>query len=369
MIIKIAIITVLAVILHPIIIFIWKLGLYTQFNKHYPGRCERVKGIGVGSEDFHVFRDGLTFITSGFRLREHDHEAMLKFVETNNVTGNIYLYDFNKQNGQAQKLSIEESDDFKLASFAPHGISGWDDETTGKRYLFVVNHDLSAGETIDKFLYLTDKQSLKHIYRYQDNTTMLKLNDVQATGVNTFYFTNFAPGPNKLLALMQYLGQFRWTTVVYYDGAVFRDVLTKMPISNGIYMSHDQSHVYIASNLDSSIMNYKREKNNELTLQQVYELNAIPDNILIDHSTGDLYVGTHPIGYRILNHLTYPSERAPSMVLQLKTKDHIITDTIELFYDHGDLITGSSVAYVYKNKLLVGSIMDTLVHCDINGPQ
>lgn len=37
----------------------------------------------------------------------------------------------------------------------------------------------------------------------------------------------------------------------------------------------------------------------------------------------------------------------------------------ELFYDHGDLISGSSSAVVYNRKLLIGSVINKLVICDV----
>ncbi|GFN87029.1 serum paraoxonase/arylesterase 1 [Plakobranchus ocellatus] len=39
----------------------------------------------------------------------------------------------------------------------------------------------------------------------------------------------------------------------------------------------------------------------------------------------------------------------------------------ELFYDHGDLISGSSVAHIHSGQLLVGSVIDKLVVCDLYG--
>lgn len=55
-------------------------------------------------------------------------------------------------------------------------------------------------------------------------------------------------------------------------------------------------------------------------------------------------------------------------VLRLPLKDGKIDaeNISELFYDHGDLISGSSVATVYNSKLLIGSVFHKLVICDVN---
>ena len=56
-------------------------------------------------------------------------------------------------------------------------------------------------------------------------------------------------------------------------------------------------------------------------------------------------------------------------MLQLKVKGENLTSVQELFVDAtGDLISGSSVALVYKRKLLIGSVMHKLVLCDVNIP-
>ncbi|KAK3773551.1 hypothetical protein RRG08_022262 [Elysia crispata] len=42
-----------------------------------------------------------------------------------------------------------------------------------------------------------------------------------------------------------------------------------------------------------------------------------------------------------------------------------VEEITELFYDHGDLISGSSVAHIHSGQLLIGSIIDKLVVCDM----
>ena len=48
-------------------------------------------------------------------------------------------------------------------------------------------------------------------------------------------------------------------------------------------------------------------------------------------------------------------------------KDGLIQedDVTKLFYDHGDLISGASVAAVFDGQMLIGSVVDFLVHCDL----
>lgn len=37
----------------------------------------------------------------------------------------------------------------------------------------------------------------------------------------------------------------------------------------------------------------------------------------------------------------------------------------EIYSDDGNSISGSSVASIYDNKMLVGSVMDKLIYCEV----
>ena len=47
--------------------------------------------------------------------------------------------------------------------------------------------------------------------------------------------------------------------------------------------------------------------------------------------------------------------------------DGLVQETAitELFYDHGDLISGSSAAAAHSDQLLIGSVANSLVHCQL----
>ena len=45
----------------------------------------------------------------------------------------------------------------------------------------------------------------------------------------------------------------------------------------------------------------------------------------------------------------------------------VAEEITELFYDHGDLISASTVAHLRNEQLLIGSIINKLVVCDMRG--
>lgn len=53
-------------------------------------------------------------------------------------------------------------------------------------------------------------------------------------------------------------------------------------------------------------------------------------------------------------------------VLRLGTKDGIITGITEVIASDGDLITASSVAVNYKDRVVVGSVLNGALMCELN---
>ncbi|XP_055959291.1 serum paraoxonase/arylesterase 1 isoform X2 [Patella vulgata] len=342
---------------------VYYMGYHLHYNEHYPGKCEQVKGMSLGSEDFYTFKDGLTFITSGVAIQNNtfgQREYMIK----HNIVGRMYLFDFNKNKAKVEELSIVGSNgNFNVKLFHPHGISGWLDKS-GVKILFVVNHEENGVDYIEKFEFIPENKQLKHVKRYRDNT-MLLVNDVQATSQDSFYFTNSGTGSGTVWTMVQLFGQLAWCTVVYFDGNNYRVVLDGLAMPNGIAMSNDGRYVYIATSMSREIVVTERKTNNDLIKKQVYPIYTYPDNIIVDMKTDNLYIGAHPIAYKSFQSMDI---HKPAQVLMLKVKDGNITKTRELLYNDGDLLSGSSVAIVFNSKLLIGSILDKTVLCDVNVP-
>ncbi|XP_025081772.1 serum paraoxonase/arylesterase 2-like isoform X1 [Pomacea canaliculata] len=365
-IVMVGVIAVLSILTGRIII---TLGVFSHYYQHYPGPCRRVEGIQPGSENFQTLPNGLTFITSGFRLQKMSSSVDKHFQEKN-VKGRIYLFDFNKSESGVKELRIASTATFNADNFYPHGISVWEDKKSGRHTVFAVNHPKKEliADSIEKFEYDPEKQELIHQQTYQSQEAMRVVNDVQATGTNSFYFTNYQYFPGHPGDLMEILFELTWTNVVYFDGETYRVVAGDMKSPNGIAMSNDHKYIYIAPCLGQEIRVFKRNTDNSLELQQVFPLHTIPDNVAVDPVTGDLYTGCHPLGWKILLHLAEPEKLSPSQVLHLHVKDGNITSAQELLYDDGSLITASTSAMVYNRKLLVGSVFHNLIICDVHVP-
>ncbi|XP_046584006.1 serum paraoxonase/arylesterase 1-like [Haliotis rubra] len=341
---KTILISVLALlVLQHAVKFYFKMGYSKHIFNHYPGPCHQVQGMGIGSEDMHLMDNGIVFISSGFRMKAHS-AAFDKFYSENMVKGRIYLFDMNNPKKEVQELSLTSTKEFDKDRFQPLGISVWEDKKTGKLYLYAVNHERDGEEKIERNSWL---------------------NDVIATGDDSFYFSNYFLSSSYIGRMLERMSFMAWTNVGYYDGKGYRTVSDGIIMANGIQMSRDGKYVFVASSMGHEMKIYERWNNNSLTLKQSYVFHTFPDNIVEDPISGDLYVAFHPIGHLLAQHVTDPSSEAPSQILQVKLKEGTVSSVTELFVDDGHLVSGSSVAVVYKKKILIGSVINKLVYCDV----
>ncbi|KAK3107445.1 hypothetical protein FSP39_014760 [Pinctada imbricata] len=90
------------------------------------------------------------------------------------------------------------------------------------------------------------------------------------------------------------------------------------------------------------------------------------DNIEVDPKTGDLWIGSHPkINQIIAYDKSMGKTLSPSQVLRVKFKDGKLSDAVEVFLDKGKRIAASTVASVYKKRLLIGSLGGPPMLCDM----
>ncbi|XP_025081767.1 serum paraoxonase/arylesterase 2-like isoform X2 [Pomacea canaliculata] len=313
--------------------------------------------------------DGLTFITSGLLLTT-SAAGYKEHYRRNNLAGHVYLYDFKQPQQGVRQLKIVSTPHLDRGTFAPHGISVWEDKITGRHTVFVVNHPQREPpvDTIEKFTYDPEQQQLLHQATFS-SPEMRLMNDVQATSDNSFYFTNSHASHSILRILLEVLLDLPCTNVVYFDGRFYSVVADGIRSANGIYMSHDRRYVYVAAITGQELWIFKRNNDSSLTEQQVYPLYSSPDNIIVDRVSGDLYLGSHPILFKLLQFMQHPgSSAAPSQVLHIRVKEGRVVSAQELLYDDGGQLAASSSAVVFNGRLLVGSVLHKLLHCDVTVP-
>ncbi|CAL1529404.1 unnamed protein product [Lymnaea stagnalis] len=343
-----------------------KFGYHLHYFKHHPGKCSPVTGADFGSEDLEVSSDGLAFISSGVTFSGVSQEFS-EFISANKVKGRMLLFDFKKPELQVTELKIRPTKQFNPATFRPHGVSLINDRAKGQHLIYVINHpDGGEPDRVEKFRFLPQTRELDHVRSFSGDKLRLT-NDLAVLAEDKFYISNFIYFKDSILNVFEKFMILNFGSVVFYNGSGFEETLTHLAGPNGITLSSDSRYLYVSFPSLGQLQVYERTPDNQLHLVQTVPLFTSPDNQHLSTSGDGLYTGAHPILYKAYQSLNNPLLHAPSSVLHIPLKDGKVLDddVTELFYDHGDLISASSMAAVYDNRLIIGSVMHKLVVCQL----
>ena len=341
---KAAIITVilLALIIGGLIAkTLFDAGEFKKINPDFSGECKSITGV-LSSEDITINpKTGMAFISSA------DRRA--RWSSINHVQkGAIYGFDLKARDPELVNLTADFSKEFN-----PHGIGLWIGEN--EKSLFVVNHRRDG-----HFVEIFDFKNNRLIHRESiEGALMHSPNDVIPVGPRAFYVTNDHGNTSKLGRLLEEYLQLARSLVLYYDGNDFRIVAEGLAYSNGINLSPDGKTVYVAATVGQEICVYDRDKGTgDLALRHTIELGTGPDNIEVDES-GNLWIGCHPKLLTFVKYSKDSQELSPSQVLKITVQKPGSYAIDEIYLNNGKPLSGSSVAAVYKDTLLIGSVFDT----------
>lgn len=304
-----------------------------------PGSCTAVSGV-VGVEDITVDRStGIAYLSAC------DRRAV---AEGRPAAAGIYAYDLNRQNPVPIRI-----DGGQLGDFQPHGI----DLLLGKTVavgLFAVNHG-NGRNTIELF----DLNGLQLSHRKTISASLLiSPNDVTALDGERFYVTNDHGSRGQIGKILEDYLNLRRSGVVYYDGVEFKTVAKDIGYANGIALGRDGRSVFVAATTEGTVRVYGRDAiSGVLALQQTVECATAVDNIDVDAS-GALWVGAHPKPLKFVLHARSAAHRSPSEVLRLTPGPAGTYVQRTVFLDDGARLSGCSVAVVYRERLLIGSVFE-----------
>ncbi|XP_075414508.1 serum paraoxonase/arylesterase 2 isoform X4 [Tenrec ecaudatus] len=313
--------------------------------------CHLIKGIEAGSEDIDILPNGLAFFSVGLKFPGlHSFES--------ERSGGLLMMDLNEATPRALELRISRG--FNLASFNPHGISTFidDDDTI---YLFVVNH-LELKITVEIFKYEEEQNSLLHIKTIR-HELLPSVNDIVAVGPAHFYATNDHYFSDTFLKYLETYFNLHWANVVYYSPDEVKVVAEGFDTANGISISPDKKFIYVADMLAHEIHVFEKHANMNLTQLKVLKLDTLVDNLSIDPSSGDIWVGCHPNGQKLF--VYDPNNPPSSEVLRIQ---NILTETptvTTVYANNGSVLQGSSVASVHAGKLLIGTLYHRALYCEL----
>ncbi len=109
---------------------------------------------------------------------------------------------------------------------------------------------------------------------------LLHPNDVAAVGKEQFYVTNDHGSRTSIgMTLENYLTLPR-ANVLYFDGTMFREAASGLVFANGINVSPDGNHIYVAESTARRVQTFKRDAfSGKLTPENAFAFPSGPDNI------------------------------------------------------------------------------------------
>ncbi len=243
-------------------------------------------------------------------------------------------------------------------NFHPLGISIFR-AADGSLTLMAVNPPAQGKPAIDIFS-VSDPKTAKIALHEQSAITgdlLISPNSVVAIDKNRFYATNDHTSRTGLgLALETYLTLPR-ADVVYFDGSQFRVVADGLRFANGIAMSPDGTHVYVAETTGREIRTYKRSAfTGDLSPVSQLPIASGLDNIAVT-AKGDLLVAGAPKLFSFLIYRDDPTKPSPSQIFRLAVDTHGIPRAAELIYSGTD-IGAASVGLPVRDRLMIGSVLD-----------
>lgn len=214
------------------------------------------------------------------------------------------------------------------------------------------------------------------------------LNDVVAVSPTAFYVTSISgvPHGSQLMRLVETFGRRAWSFVVYCkrQGGVYscKKAADNLQSPNGINLSPDKQTVYVANSIGMSLLVFDREENDNLTLRETVYIGSGMDNIEVDPTTGDLFIGSHQSLLHFLRHAADFVTPAPSQVLRIQPRPAAKRGllggrtwvTSELFMSDGADLPASSVATFLPSspssttgRLLIGSVFsEGILVCELD---
>ncbi|XP_068613139.1 serum paraoxonase/arylesterase 2-like [Brachionichthys hirsutus] len=319
-------------------------------QNHLPN-CVPVKHLENGSEDITILGNGLAFISSGLKYPG---------LQSADLPGKIFCLDM--QDPRMKPVELRMPRNFDVEWFNPHGISVYVDPSDDTIYLFVVNHPHHNSQ-IELFTFVEEDFSLVHLKTFA-HELLGSVNDIFATGVDTFYATNDHYYTNEIMnGYLEYFLALPWTNVVYYSPQEVKVVSEGYYLANGINSSPDKRHIYVSDFFDQNVHVLERKEDNTLVSVKAVALGSLCDNIEVDPETGDLWLGCHPNGWRLF--MSDPKFPAGSEVIRVQ---NILSDkpvVTQEFADNGEVLIGSTVAAPYGGKLLIGTAYHKTFCCDL----
>lgn len=238
-----------------------------------------------------------------------------------------------------------------------HGMS-LHRQSSGELRVFSIQHaDDGEGVEIFRAEKDGDRDVLRHV-RSVRAPSFISINDVAATGPESFYVTNDHGSPAGLGHKIEDFGMLSRASLVYFDGSTARVVQSGLRYPNGVTVDPAGRYVVVAETTARRMSVFTRAGDGGLTLASRTSLDTSPDNLSLDEN-GTYYLGAHPSTFQFLRHAKDPARPSASHALRFRlAPDGTLGSTETVWLDDGKAFSGSSVAAAHGRTMIVGGVFD-----------
>ena len=321
-------------------------GEFTSFTPGFAGTCESIAGV-VGPEDLQIDdKDRLVFVSATDRHAPAGHPSK---------EDGLYTLPLDHPEAGFTRLSGTPRD------FHPHGLSLYRG-VDGKLSLMVVNHQASGDQAVEIFDVAVSGGAAKLTARgHIEGGELVSPNDLVAVGPAQFYVTNDFGSTTPLGRTLEGYLLLPRSNVVYFNGELFRPAITGLTGANGIALSRDGIHLYVAETLGRAVVSYRRDPfGGVLQYENSTSLPAAADNIDVAPD-GALWVAGHPKIFALLDYAADRTKPSPSEVFRVAVQAGVPQEAVRVYADSGRQIGAASVGAALDGKLFIGSPFDAKV--------
>lgn len=312
-------------------------GFFRNIEPNFEGKI--LKKIPLkGAEDITISHSDSFAIVSATNRQVYPPQEEEK--------GGLYFIDLKNRDYKPNSLT----ENFNRP-FAPHGISIFKKDST---YLVMAINHTDKGESIEVFeLWNT---TLSHLRTFTD-PAMVRPNDIVIVDENNFYFTNDHGYTSGIMKLLEEYGGLRVSNVIYSNGTEYREVAEGIAYANGINYDPKRNLLFVASPRDFMVKVYDKEADGSLNFIEDISCGTGVDNIEFDEAS-NLWIGAHPDLLHFSAYAKGKKETSPSEIIKINYRGKEDYDIEQIYKGNGEQMSGSTVAAVFGDQILVGNVMD-----------
>jgi arylesterase / paraoxonase len=327
-------------------------GVFTSVATVTPSICKTTASL-QGPEDFEVDAAHDAIIVSSTNRRAPKNAP--------DSRDGLYLLKLSAPDAAPVKLDGVPKD------FHPHGISLYR-APNGDETLMAINHRSNGTHAIEIFGLSYENGAA----RLTPHSTiagglLVSPNDLFAVGPDRFYVTNDHVTKTALGRFAEDYLVWPHADLLYFNGTSFRISVQRIAFPNGVYVTPDGGHLYIAVTSERRLIAMSREPFfGNLTEIGSLSLPMRADNISAD-AQGRLIIAGHPSLLRVNRFRADPAKPSPSVVVRVTLDKSGVPQGYEtLFSNDGALIGASSSAAMVGKRLLIGSVLDSkMLDCQV----